>query len=670
MALQWAWLALLAAVFGSADRVAQFRRSLSSQLILAPLTRGGNLPFRRLVSDADILAPGQTGANMTTSEMAFARNLFQGGPRTTRKERALLKRHPSEKQFGFQIATKSAEEAIRSIALAEESGADWVDLNCGCPIFEATRRGLGAEMLKRPDSLARLVDLIVQGKGSDMPFTVKIRIGPSESRINVAKVVEGLALAGAAAITIHGRTMEQRYTRPADWSRISQVGGTAGVPIIGNGDILSPYEATDRLAMDGVTALMAGRGALIKPWLFSEYSAGSDSFVPTAEQRIGVYHRLALYFKDHFGSDPFGKHHSFYFLPWHFEFFCRYRPLPARLFHEASRTAPLIQSSRFIDDCLRLSADRDELFSQAPLEKLLRCENPEVHTVIAEHLWEAPTAEDAVALLQAFAVKADSAGQFARESREYPSLRPNTGAGKGESSWEVGGTGPRGVADERIEPAAADSAKPSPSLKQTKRPAANRWVPLPLKEHVAVLDFRVGAIVSSARHPTAENLDVHVVDLGEANGPRTIITGRQVDGSPSLQGDNSAMAVAVLCNLKPRTLLNVTSQGVILFAGGDGSGSWAPVCVAGGEPRPGSRLEFKGLTAPADQLQQFSPNRAQRAWKALEGALRTVNGVAVFSSPSPSPSVVAEDPTPLSLACSDGQPAASCRSTVLDGVIN
>jgi tRNA-dihydrouridine synthase 3 len=178
------------------------------------------------------------------SEMAFARFLFKGYHKAVRKERALAKRGPNEQFFGFQVATKSSDEAIGAAELAMNEGAAWFDLNCGCPIYEASRRGLGAVMLKKPDSLDKLVKLTAAS--SKLPMTVKIRLGVSDSKINAHRVVEGLINSGAAAVTIHGRTMEQRYTRPADWDTISEVAKASSVPIIGNGDILAWFEAEDR----------------------------------------------------------------------------------------------------------------------------------------------------------------------------------------------------------------------------------------------------------------------------------------------------------------------------------------------------------------------------------------------------------------------------------------
>ena len=458
----------------------EFQLGLQNQLILAPLTRGGNLPFRRLCTDFQ--------SNFTMSEMAYARTLFKGYHKAQKKERALAKKGPTEKYFGFQIATKSSDEALRAAELAVKEGASWIDLNCGCPIYEATRRGLGAAMLKRPGSLEKLVGLTVAS--TTLPMTVKIRLGVSDTKINAHMVVEGLVNAGVAAVTIHGRTMEQRYTRPADWNIISDIARTAGVPIIGNGDILTWFEAEDRMQdsnngvpnhfdsvsgrRSGVTALMAGRGALIKPWIFKEW-AEKRSWFPKAEERIAIYWQLAVYFKEHFGADEHGKRHSFYFLPWHFEFFCRYRPLPDETFREISRSIPLIQNSRSIDDALiskgMLSGRGEPMESRnkpldSHLERLLRCEVSECHLAISEILWASDSAEDAVNSLMILAHS--RIGEFEQQQNQgYAStqavrgkgVQRNNGEGDSErgrgrsdeSSWEMGGSGPRGTKSAPVE---------------------------------------------------------------------------------------------------------------------------------------------------------------------------------------------------------------------------
>ena len=181
------------------------------RVILAPLTRVGTLPFRRLCADF--------GASVTLSEMAFARPLAKGD----RVERARLRKAPTETCFGLQIATNNVSEGLAAARLAADAGAAFIDLNCGCPIFEATRRGLGSALLRNPRKLARLVAGMAEA--SPLPVTVKIRLGVTDATPNYSSVVPALHAAGAALVTVHGRSGEGRYKRAADWSAVSAVGG-------------------------------------------------------------------------------------------------------------------------------------------------------------------------------------------------------------------------------------------------------------------------------------------------------------------------------------------------------------------------------------------------------------------------------------------------------------
>lgn len=134
-----------------------------------------------------------------------------------------------------------------------------------------------------------------------------------------------------------------------------------------------------------------GRGALTKPWIFQEFASG-ESWEPTASERVLVYRRLACYMKEHFGDDERGRKSSFYFLPWHFDFLCRYKPLPEDVYGEASRVSPLMQT-RF-----------EPLPPDAPpLDKLLSHTDSRAHELVAGALWEASSDEDAIRSLSALA---------------------------------------------------------------------------------------------------------------------------------------------------------------------------------------------------------------------------------------------------------------------------
>jgi tRNA-dihydrouridine synthase 3 len=338
-------------------------------LWLAPLTRGGHLAFRRLCVEF--------GAQVTVGEMAVARRLLRDDTR----EFALLKSHADEPFFGVQLAGNKSEELAEAARLAESRGARFVDLNCGCPIHQITGRGLGASLLQKPARIARLVEAMRGSVG--VPVTVKLRTGYRESKPNVPEVARACEEAGAASLTIHGRSREQRYNRAADWDLIGRVAAERGIPVVGNGDILTHYEAAERRQRSGVASLMLARGALIKPWLFREVREGR-SWLPTAEERLGVIWRLLELMREHFGHDERGRRRILGFLPWHLDFFSRYRPLPEAEFLEASRRHPLIQTRFPLGDAL------------APLERLLRDPRPETHERLAVALVDSGSREEAL----------------------------------------------------------------------------------------------------------------------------------------------------------------------------------------------------------------------------------------------------------------------------------
>ncbi|CAM9645424.1 unnamed protein product [Phaeothamnion confervicola] len=156
---------------------------------------------------------------------------------------------------------------------------------------------------------------------------------------------------------------------------------------------------------------MVGRGALIQPWIFKDCANG-QSWCPDAEERVEVYRTLTAYMKEHFGDDSKGKKKAFYFLPWHFKFFCRARPLREEWVRELSERYPLMQASRQLDAAL--AAAEGPL---SPLERLLRVQNDDAHLEIAEALWEtggSGAAATAVALRRLAEARVDEFEALAR----------------------------------------------------------------------------------------------------------------------------------------------------------------------------------------------------------------------------------------------------------------
>lgn len=362
----------------------QIQSSFTGKMILAPLTKGGNLPFRRLCADF--------GMDVSVSEMVYARSLLKGSP----VEHARLRRWEEEKVFGVQLATNQVGEGLEAIQKLQQSatsGVDFIDLNCGCPIYDVTRRGLGSSLLRSPNKLHNLVKGLVDG--SELPITVKVRLGCEADTVNLLENVSAIREAGASAITIHGRTAQQGYSKDSNWDLIKQSvveskeAGYGRVPIIGNGDILTYYEARRRMEVTGVHSVMVGRGALTKPWIFKEFSENA-TWTPTARERTQIYHTLANYMKEHFGDDEMGRKKAWTFLPWHFDFLSRYCPYPEEEFGVQSIEKPLIQN--------RVAPTSDH-----PLDTLLSNRNSDAHNIIASILWESDSDDIAFRKLNNFA---------------------------------------------------------------------------------------------------------------------------------------------------------------------------------------------------------------------------------------------------------------------------
>jgi tRNA-dihydrouridine synthase 3 len=322
-------------------------------VVMAPMTKGGNLPYRRLCSEL--------GATVTMGEMALAKQLLRG----SRSEFALLRRAPDERCFGAQLAGTNPEDLGEAAKLAEAKGASFVDLNCGCPIDDMTRRGLGAALLERPERIARLLDGMV--RAVKVPVTVKIRLGWSDDKLNHVEVAKAAEKSGVAAIFVHGRTRSQRYRRNASWERIGEVAAAVSVPVIGNGDILFAHHAREFRARAACAGVMIARAALIKPWIFREIARGEDED-PTPAERVALYSRWVKLAREHFGDDERGDRRIREFLVWHLGFWCRHVP------RRADGTYPSMQ-------------EREESFEpRSEDEALLSRNDPAAHAWWADRL--------------------------------------------------------------------------------------------------------------------------------------------------------------------------------------------------------------------------------------------------------------------------------------------
>lgn len=276
---------------------------------MAPMTKGSNLPYRRLCVEL--------GAEITVSEMTLARRLKQ----KRHGEFALIRRFPGEPCFGVQLATNTPDEAEWAAALVESRGADFVDMNFGCPIDYFTHKGLGAALGRYPKRLRRIVEAMKRG-ARRIPVTAKIRLGWNDASRNYLEQAQAAIDGGAEALFVHGRTRNARYRSAADWATIAEIVAAVSVPVIGNGDVLFPHEIESARQRSGCAAVMVARAALIKPWIFREAREGYWDI--TADERVAIYRRYAAFAREHWGADEHGLTRVRTFIRWHLDFWCRY----------------------------------------------------------------------------------------------------------------------------------------------------------------------------------------------------------------------------------------------------------------------------------------------------------------------------------------------------------
>ena len=285
---------------------------LRGKLFLSPLTTVGNLPFRRICKEY--------GADITCGEMALCEELVQG----QMSEWALLKRHHTEDIFGVQICGNNPVMTAKTCELINsECDVDFVDLNVGCPIDLVFNRGAGSALMDRASKLEQMLTAMVQV--SDIPISVKMRMGTCDSKLTGIGLCERLKKTGISHITVHGRTRQQRYTRLADWEYIRKCKEAADpVTLFGNGDILSYQDYN--MSQKFTESVMIGRGALIKPWIFTEIKEQKHMDM-TSTERMEMLKKFTRYGLEHWGTDTSGVEKTRRFMLEWMSFLYRYIPV-------------------------------------------------------------------------------------------------------------------------------------------------------------------------------------------------------------------------------------------------------------------------------------------------------------------------------------------------------
>lgn len=254
------------------------------------------------------------GAAYVVTEMVSSKGLTMHD----RKSDSLMVLGETEKPAAVQIFGCDPQTMAEAAKKAAATGCQAVDINMGCPAPKIAGNGGGSALMKDPDLAARITEACV--KAIDLPVTVKIRSGWDENNINAVHMAKLLESAGAAAITVHGRTRKQMYAPPVNLDIIKQVKDAVSVPVIGNGDIVDPESAKNMYETTGCDFIMIGRGALGAPWLFDRVNTYLESGIiipePPVEERMEIMIRhiskLCEYKGDYIGMREARKHSGWY----------------------------------------------------------------------------------------------------------------------------------------------------------------------------------------------------------------------------------------------------------------------------------------------------------------------------------------------------------------------
>lgn len=260
---------------------------INNRVCLAPMAGICNSAFRRIIKEM--------GCGLIEAEMVSDKALTFGSKKTIE----MLYMTEMERPISQQIFGSDKESFIYAAKyICDTMKPDIIDINMGCPVPKvAIGAQAGSALLKNPDKVYEIVKAVVEA--IDVPVTVKIRSGWDENSINAVEIAKMAEKAGASAITVHPRTRTQGYSGKADWNIIKQVKENVSIPVIGNGDIRSCYDAKRMLDETGCDAIMIGRGVLGNPWLIKEcvdyLEYGIEPKEVSFEDRINMLKKHADY---------------------------------------------------------------------------------------------------------------------------------------------------------------------------------------------------------------------------------------------------------------------------------------------------------------------------------------------------------------------------------------
>ncbi len=277
-----------------------------NKTVLAPLAGITNLPFR--------LIARRFGCDMCFTEMISANGLIRESARTIE----YLKTCPEDQPLGVQLFGADPGILAQAAVIVSDHHPAVIDINMGCPVKKVIKAGAGAVLMRDPVLAGRIIKTVVNAVS--VPVTVKIRSGWSQRSINAIEISKIAEDSGASAMIVHGRTADQGFSGHADWGVIAEVKNAVKIPVIGNGDIRLPEDASKMRSETGCDAVMIGRGALGNPWIFQgicQLSVESvEDYRPSLVQRMGIikkhWEMEEYYFGKRIANKSFRKHLLWY----------------------------------------------------------------------------------------------------------------------------------------------------------------------------------------------------------------------------------------------------------------------------------------------------------------------------------------------------------------------
>jgi tRNA-dihydrouridine synthase B len=264
--------------------------SIEHPVALAPMAGMTDTAFRRLVKRMG-------GCGLVVTEMVSSEGLVRGIDRTLE----YAEYTEEERPVAIQIFGGDPDVMAEAARIVEGMGADIVDVNMGCPVPKIAKHHAGCSLMREPEHAASVVRAMT--KAVRIPVTVKMRAGWNEHDINAPALARMVEQAGAAAVTVHGRTAAQSYSGESDWALIARVAAGVGIPVFGSGDCVEAAQVVSRLAETPVAGVLIGRGALRNPWIFRQaaeaWRGESPLPVPLAERGRFLLDYLDLLLREH-----------------------------------------------------------------------------------------------------------------------------------------------------------------------------------------------------------------------------------------------------------------------------------------------------------------------------------------------------------------------------------